>query len=353
MKRTDIENLAKMKGGVFVSIYLPTHRSSPKNKQDRIRFKNLLTEVEEGLKQLLDINKTDKFLKEAVELYQNQEFWVRTLDGLAVLISDAGTEVIELEGIVPERVVISDRFHLLPLMNYYEFLNETFILDISKDRFKLFYGDSEGLVEVETPKIVQKFDELFDDKDIQTDLHSTRAAGASFQGHQSKSEIEEKETEKYLRYVAKGLADMLKESDIPVMIFGTIEIVSQFKDIAGTSLKISRTVDKPIDSIHINDLPKLLKDELLPLYISKISTRIEKLNTEIAQGRGSEKIEEIMKESESGRLRSLFINLDLGGMDVLDADKLVQDVMLTDGEVVLVDDKLTDFSAGVAAMYRY
>ncbi len=352
MKRTDIEKLASMKDGVFVSIYLPTHRSSPENKQDRIRYKNLLNEVEEGLKSLLDINKTGDFLKEAEAIYQDEEFWVRTLDGLAVLISEEGTEVLLLEGLIPERVVISDRFHLLPLMNYYEFLNDTYILDVSRDRFKLFYGDSEGIREIETPGVEQNFKDLFDDKDIQSDLHSTRGTTAGFHGHKAKPEIDQKETEKYLRYIIKGLANLTKDKDIPMMVFGTTEVVSQFKELAN-GLNISKVVDKPIDSVHINDLPKLLKEELLPPYIEKISERIDKLNTELAQERGSNNIEEIKKESEAGRISTLFINLDLGGMDVLDADKLVQDVLMTNGEVVLIDNNLSEFDYGVAAKYRY
>lgn len=353
MKRTDIEKLARMKDGVFVSIYLPTHRSSPENRQDRIRYKNLLTEVEEGLKSLLDINKTGDFLKEAEAVYQDEEFWVKTLDGLAVLISEEGTEILLLEGLIPERVVISDRFHLLPLMNYYEFLNDTFILDVSRDRFKLFYGDSEGIEEIETPGIEQNFKDLFDDKDIQSNLQYTGGTSAGFHGHKSKPEIDKKETEKYLRYIIKGLVNFTKEKDIPMMVFGTTEVVSQFKELANGALNISRIVDKPIDSVHINDLPKLLKDELLPPYLDRMNERIDKLNTELAQNRGSNNIEEIKKESEAGRIRSLFINLDLGGMDVLDADKLVQDVIMTNGEVVLIDNNLSDFEYGVAAKYRY
>jgi hypothetical protein len=38
------------KGGPFVSLYQPTHRHFPENKQDTIVFKNLVRQIENSLK---------------------------------------------------------------------------------------------------------------------------------------------------------------------------------------------------------------------------------------------------------------------------------------------------------------
>ena len=47
MKNTLLRELAEKTQGPLVSIYLPTHKSSPENKQDPLRFKNLLNKAEE------------------------------------------------------------------------------------------------------------------------------------------------------------------------------------------------------------------------------------------------------------------------------------------------------------------
>ena len=43
--------------GPFISLYQPTHRYRPENKQDVIRFKNLIQEIENSLKQKYPKNK--------------------------------------------------------------------------------------------------------------------------------------------------------------------------------------------------------------------------------------------------------------------------------------------------------
>ena len=54
------------KEGPCISLYQPTHRHRPENKQDPIRFKNLLVEIENSLKQ--------KYSKEEIRQFFNFVF---------------------------------------------------------------------------------------------------------------------------------------------------------------------------------------------------------------------------------------------------------------------------------------
>lgn len=345
MANIDVRELAKTNGGAYVSIYLPTHRNAPENKQDRIRFKNLINQAEKELEDKFGLKNPSDFLKEADKLYQDVMFWTHATDGLALLIDEKNTLISKLVGKIPERLVVGERFHLLPLLNYYEFMNESYILDIAKDRFRLYFGSQEGIIEVETPDIAQNFNELFDDTDTQsTNHHSWRS---------SKSELDELETEKYLRYVAKGLAEFRKEQNIPLLVFGTTEVISLFKEYSKGELDIYRLVDKPLSSLHTNQIYDKLKDVLLPRYEKEIESHLSDLNNEIARDRGTDNESLVLREAPSGRIETLFIAADMGGLIEEEADKLVQNVLTTDGRVILIDEERTSFPMGVGATFRY
>ncbi|MDO5726208.1 MAG: hypothetical protein Q4P29_07930 [Tissierellia bacterium] len=350
MKKLDIRNLAKLSGGEFVSFYLPTNRSATNNKEDLIRFKNLLTEADKLLKEKCGLKDSKDFLEGAEELYDNPEFWKNAPNGLAVLVNNDETKVIKLEGKTPEKVVVSDKFHLLPLLNYYEFLNETYILDISRDRFNLYYGDHEGIREVETPNIKNNFKELFDDKDIQQDTHRS---GGGMISYKTKSEIDSVETEKYLRYVAKELGSFLQDKKIPVLVFGTVEVVSDFKEYAKGDINITKVIDKPLEAMNPKELNKELKEILLPKYEKQIANLIDNLNLEISRDKGTDNASRAMEEAKNGRIDTLFITKDGGGLKTDDVDELLRNVLISDGDVVVVDENITEFPMGVGAIYRY
>lgn len=352
MANLDIRELAKKNGGIYVSIYLPTHRNAPENKQDRIRFKNLISQAEKLLAEKFEMRNPSKLMEAADKLYQDVMFWTHASDGLALLIDEEETRILKLEGKIPERLVVSDRFHLLPLLNYYEFMNESYILDISKRSFRLYFGSREGITKVDTPELSQSFEELFDDRDLQSDHHHSGRV-ANYQGHQSKSEIDEKETEKYLRYVAKGLSKFLKDEGLPLLVFGTTEILSLFKEYSRDELNIYQMIDKPLSSLHINEIYGKLKEILLPRYEKEIETYLGELSNEIAKDRGTDNESLVLKEAATGRIEALFIAEDMGGLIEDEADKLVQNVLNTDGRVVLIDENITSFPMGLGAIFRY
>lgn len=350
MDRLELKQLAGKKDGVFVSIYLPTHRNTPENKQDRIRFKNLLNQVAAELKERFPTVNGSELLKEAEDLHADGNFWNYTRDGLAFLLSEGEVDVIKLEGKVPERVVVGQRFHLLPLLNYYEFMNATYVLDISKDRFKLYFGNHEGIKEIETPDIRQRFSELYNDKDNQSAMQS---AGGMLHGQKSKSEIDNIETEKYLRYVAKELGQFIKERPAPVVLFGTTEVVSEFKELARNELKITKVIDKPLLALNNQEIYNELKEILLPRFEKEMEELLEKLQLEISQDRGTDNVSRIVEDAKTGRIEVLFTKATLPDLEEDVFDRLIQDVLLTDGDVVVIDEERTAFPMGLGAIYRY
>lgn len=352
MENIRIRDLLEKKDDVFVSIYLPTHRTSPDNKQDKIRFNNLLNKASKELEENKNI-KPQEYFKEAKKIYDDLSFWNYGTEGLAVLINSEETKVIRLTGDVPELVVVGSQFHILPLINYYELPNNYYLLDVSRDRFKIHELSSNTMEELETPEIHEHFKDLFDDRDLENRVVSTGGSETSFHGHKAKPEIDEKETEKYFRYLSKELGEFFKEKKAPIILFGTTENVSEFKEIAKDEINILATIDKPLDSMDDKEKIEALRRNLLPIYAKNVEDRLDGLQTEIARDMGTDNASRIVTDAPTGRIETLFISTKYDQLQIDEINKLVAEVINGGGEVVLVDANQSEFPMGLGAKYRF
>ena len=68
-----------------ISLYQPTHRNHPENQQDPIRYRNLLAEMENSLRQKYPTREVRTLLEKFQALARDDHFWNHRTDGLAIL----------------------------------------------------------------------------------------------------------------------------------------------------------------------------------------------------------------------------------------------------------------------------
>lgn len=348
-----IRELLERKSPVMVSLYMPTYRTSPDREQNTVRFRNLLEEV----KSQIDGDSAN-LISELEELGSDTEFWQDVKEGLAIFVYDQGMEAIKLAVDLPERVVVGDRFHILPLINYFDIFTEYYLLDLSKDRFSLNHFDSEGIYPVQLDDVETRFDELFDDRDVKDgNLNRTDGAANNLHGHQTRSNIEEKETEKFMRHIGSALGPYVKAGApdaLPLIVFGTTENISAFKKYTKNQVDVFMFIDKPLSSMDEKEAIQALRKNLLPPFIQSVEEEVENLEISLGQDdQGSDNASRIGKEAEQGRIKTLLIRKDDQDIDPVQLDKLVADVILASGDVVTVDENYVPFPRGIGAIYRY
>ncbi|HSN78444.1 MAG TPA: hypothetical protein VL334_25520 [Anaerolineae bacterium] len=86
MNRHDISLLQAMEGYPALSILLPTHRTSPDNRQDPIRVKNLATEAADRLLQEFSKREIQPLLDNLDAIVREVDYRY-ALDGLAILVN--------------------------------------------------------------------------------------------------------------------------------------------------------------------------------------------------------------------------------------------------------------------------
>src|SRR5690606_15056197 len=132
-----------------LSLYQPTHRSHPANRQDPIRFENLVKSLGASLGQKYSKRDIAPLLEPFRSLADDRALWNHTLDGLAVLRSADVFRVYRLQRPVPELAVVADTFHLKPLIRILQSADRYQVLGLSLKEIRLFDGNRDVLDEIE------------------------------------------------------------------------------------------------------------------------------------------------------------------------------------------------------------
>src|SRR5690606_7869217 len=132
-----------------LSLYQPTHRAHPDNRQDLIRFENLVRSLGESLRQKYSRREIDPLLEPFHSLARAKTLWNQALDGLAVRRSANALRVYRLQRPVPELAVAADSFHVKPLIRILQSADRYQILGLSLKEIRLFDGNRDVLDEVE------------------------------------------------------------------------------------------------------------------------------------------------------------------------------------------------------------
>lgn len=154
LKIEEIRKLAEAGPGPCVSIYMPTHRASKAARQDPIRFKNLLHESERLLV-TGGLRATDAraLLAEGRNLLRDSLFWGNQGDGLAVFFSARMHRRHVLPVSFEEFVVVSDRYHVKPLLSPFAEDGRFYLLALSKNGVRLMQGTRFGVRELDLPEV--------------------------------------------------------------------------------------------------------------------------------------------------------------------------------------------------------
>lgn len=316
--------LAARREPLLVSIYLPTHRYSPENEQDRIRFRNLVSQVEKQLEAIGPKREYPALIANlnAVETDLDRQVWRHAKDGLAVLASEDAVYVRKLSYPVDDIAVVSDRFVIKPLIRDFQYNCRCLLLAVSKDRFDVYATDGCTLEKLEMPKGVgNTLQEVFDDFDNHSSVNAGSYGGPEprFHGHGSKSEVIDKETIKFFHYANDVFVEHFsRESDAPVILVALPQYQSDFRDITTIPGLTEQGIEKTPVSLQeaelLSDACSILK-ELQDTAIDKI---LENYGLYQSRGRATSDPREIAHALMQRTVSTLFVEEDAiipGSMD--------------------------------------
>jgi hypothetical protein len=364
------EDMIKDQEGPFVSLYQPTNKSFPENKQDLIVFKNLLKVIESSLEQIPNFDMMDSIMKPLHELREDKAFWNHTSEGMVVFASVNRCIVYKLYSPVEALAVVSNSFHIKPLLKAQQSTENYLLLGLSRENFSLYKGNRYGFEEIQidpdAPRTLKDvLGSQFTDLNLTHGSYAGAGGQAMYHGHGDVQQEIDKDTEKYFRYVDSFVFEKYsKETKLPLILASLKEYHSDFKRVSNNPYLIEKGIDQSFDSLNLKDLQK---------QVQKI---IETINEEkyqkIAESLDSSNLEEIAKAAFESRVDTLLVadgkivpgrvdsetgEINYGDINSPDYDDVLDDLaemVLSNGGSVLVltEDKMPS-DTGVAAIYRY
>jgi len=150
LTKNNLKKLMEKHKGPCVSIFMAMHRSGEETQQDPTRFKNLLKEAEEQLiSGGLRAPEAREFLEPTQKVVQEDLFRQHESDGLAMFLSAELFHFYLLPLYLEELVMVTDRFHVRPLLPFFSEEGRYYILALSQNRVRLLQGTHYNVNEVD------------------------------------------------------------------------------------------------------------------------------------------------------------------------------------------------------------
>lgn len=362
----------------FISIYQPTHRYSPENQQDPIRFRNLIKTVEQSLRQLYPKSETKVLMEPFQALAGDGEFWRHTIDGLAVLGAHGMFRTYRLQNPVAELAFVSDSFHIKPLIRTLQAADRYQILALSRQQVRLFEGNRYVLAQIKpAPGVPLTITEALGEE--HTEPYSTVASGKGpagqpmHHGQGAKKDEVDSDTQRFFRAVDRAILEHhSRPSGLPLILAALAEHHTLFRSVSQNPFLQREGLDVNPDALTMDELRERAWSVVEPRYLARLAALADDYGTAGSNGLASDDLAQIAKAGGEGRIATLLIEADREAPGLVNAatgevefanqgeahvddvlDDLGELALKMGGQVLVVPADKMPTRTGAAAIYRF
>jgi len=361
-----------------LSLYQPTHRRHPENKQDSIRYKNLLKKLEDSLRQKYPNREVGTLLEPFRDLEGQFEFWNHTLDGLAVLGAPDLFRIYKVQRELPEIAIVADTFHTKPLLRTIQSADRYQVLGLSRGSIKLYEGNRDVLDEIDLEPQVPRTIEVVvreDARGPQQTVASLGGAGgaARYHGHGESKDQSDIDAIRFFRAVDRSILEHhSRPSGLPLILAALPEHHNMFRSISRNPFLLEQGLDIHPDAITIDELRSRVWQIVEPKYQVRLAKLVDEFNQAKPRGAASDQLDQVSSATVHGRVKTLLIeaermipgridevtgDIELGDLSHPEIDDLLDDIgeaaLKMGGRVAVIPAERMPTQTGVAAVYRY
>lgn len=323
-----LKELIEHVGKPAVSIFIPTQQvSTLQDEQDRIRFKNALDQAAFRLKQHdFAVGNVDRILGPARELLNDTKFWQHQSHGLAVFLAPDFFRAYRLPVHFDEHVIVNHRFHIPPLMAFFESMRPFYVLAASQNEVKIFKGNKLEFEEIRIETLPHDIQEVlrFDEFEKENQYHGATGPGKvmAHTGEEPYSKKEQLAT--FFHRIDEALQPMLMSTKAPLVLACVDYLAAIYRQVSRypfimDGVITGNPIHTPLKELHTKALtlvdPVLVSDRQAALaHFGELS------NTDrIVCGTS-----DVLKAAFGSRIETLFLVKDTGPRGGFTADGEVE-----------------------------
>jgi hypothetical protein len=315
LSRIELKTLVEKRGEWCVSLYLPTHRAGRDIQQDPIRLKNLLRNAEERLLAGgLRTAEARSLLAPAQALLQDEMFWRHQSDGLAIFLSPTEFHSYRLPLKFPEIRVVTDRFHIKPLLPLVQSGQRFFVLALSQNQVRLLDCTQHHVDEVDLENVPTSLAEAlkYDDPEKQLQFHTGTPSGqgqraAIFHGHGVGVDDAKDRILRYFQQVNKGLQTVFQDERAPLVLAAVEYLLPIYRGANTYAHLVSEGITGNPDTLPAQDLHQQAWTIVQPLFQKARADAVAQYRQLTGTKRASNTLEEIVPAAYHGRVECVFV----------------------------------------------
>ena len=352
----EIKALAKQRGALCVSIYLPVQQSAPESEQNPQRLRELIEAAHQKLEAYgLSTENARDMLQPVASLINSPAELLISGEALAFLIDNESARQIELPYATEPSCRVSNQFAIKPLLPLLQWNPSYTAVCINRGDVRVYRGNRVRIEKVEVPDMPEKLEDItgIDDPEKSLQHHTAKTGSAEgatgsapvaqMHGHGLPSDMEDMQFDRFFRAVSKALHAYLNGREDSLILFGVEENIGLFRSM--DEWKERRVLSKTGDP-HQWDAPQI-KEEALKLLKpdadAEMEFRLDRLRQARNKGTGLVKLGECTLAAATGRIEMVAVDEDHEVNGICDLDAMKVDIV-TKGDAPCAHD-LYDFIA--------
>ena len=260
LSKKDLIQLAHDTGFPRVSVYLPMEAAGREIRKNPIILKNAAAQAK---RRLLAGGVSESVARGLVQtlldMADDNNRMQHQMSGLAVFLSPASWQEMQLPVAFQERIVVSDRFYIRPLVEPVTSNIQYAILALSEGGVALYQADNFHLQPVDVPELPEDLCTVlrFDDFEKSLQPHQTETGGSRYgvHGHGAGKDEHELFLKRFVDAVTPAVERILAGKPLPLALVGAEDVIG----------RVAKALDYPhiLPDRLVKDPHAISADELL------------------------------------------------------------------------------------------
>jgi len=362
----DYADLSAWRGDIGVSIFLPTTPVTQDTDVDRILLKNLAKKAIDQLEAAgADKRRVRPLAEELDDLIDDDDFWRYQAYGLAVYSTPDNLRTFRVPNALEPMVMVSDRYHLKPLLRSTNFCNAGFLLALA--------DGSVRLVEVSKDLPAATVSVPGMPADAASSVGKASIATRSYSGRIGGSEGKKVRLSQYARKVDAALRGVLAGSAAPLVLAAAESLGAIYRSVNSYPHLAVQGIEGNPERLSDAELASAAREIFDGLYRSQIADWHALYTTRANEDRATTDLARAARAATFGAVASLLVDMDqtvhgtvdetVGSVVFADsagadsygvADEVARRVLASGGQVLAVRaEDMPESGKPVAAILRW
>jgi len=297
-----------------VSILMPTHRAGPEIRQDPIRLKDLLREVERQLEDRgLAANEISRLVGPGHDLVADRAFWRHQEDGLALYAAPNFFRSYHAPQPFRELAVVSERFHVTQIFPLLSIDRHFYVLALSQKDIRLIEATRTTAAELDLGDLPRTLSEavLSDTPEQGLQQHLGTVVGGSrgavFHGYDPGLDDHKESIREFFHRIDRGIRPLLSDRTAPLVLAGVDFLLPIYREANTHPGLLAKGVLGNPETLSVAALQSRAWELVRPHLEAAQAARADRYQDLVGTGRASADLPTVLRAAFEGRVNELFV----------------------------------------------